>query len=67
MFPYYAFKQQLISAYMKTFNVLYANQSQTGLSISCQIITSYKLVEDYADSHGAVPILVTPSLNITQI
>lgn len=61
MFPYYTFKQQLIATYMKSFSSLYANSSQTGLSISCQIITSHKLVEDYADTNGAVPILVDPS------
>jgi len=59
MFPVYTFKQQLLSSYIKCYDSLYSN-SKLGLSISCQIMTSYKLVEDYADSYGAVPIVINP-------
>lgn len=67
MFPVYSFKQQLISSYIKSFNLIYAGQSQTGLSISCQIMTSYKLVEDYADSNRAAPISVNQSDDINEV
>jgi hypothetical protein len=49
MFPYYTFKQSLIKAYMACFFQLYAGdrQADSGQSLACQILTSYKLVEDY--------------------
>jgi len=49
MFPYYQFKKQLIAAYIDYFGSLYAGDTSgnAGQSLSCQILTSYKLVEEY--------------------
>lgn len=58
MFPYYPFKKLLLSKYFKCFESLYASDESKGQSIACQIVTSYKLIEDYSDSSEAVPIII---------
>jgi len=68
MFPVYTFKQQLLSSYVRCYHSIYSGLSKSGLSISCQIMTSYKLVEDYVDSFGAVPIVInTANQTIDQV
>jgi hypothetical protein len=58
MFPYYPFKQQLLAAYVHCFPQVYIGDEDgnNGESLSCQILTSYKLVEDYIEMEGSVPL-----------
>lgn len=67
MFPYYPFKQQLITNYFKCFSSLYGSEHRKGESIACQIVTSYKLVEDYSDSKDAIPIIIPESDKISDV
>ena len=58
MFPYYEFKKVLLATYIQSFPHLYLNEEScmAGQSLACQILTSYKLVEDYIDSPNSQPI-----------
>ena len=67
MFPYYPFKQLLIAQYIQNFENVYAAEQIKGMSIGCQIMTSYKLIEDYADLEGAKPFYIKASNNIGQV
>lgn len=58
MFPYYPFKQLLIAEYIACYSDVYAFESTKGMSIACQIMTSYKLIEDYINIKGAKPITI---------
>ena len=44
LFPYYPFKKLLLEQYVRCFHDIYAGNSTKGMSIACQIITSYKLI-----------------------
>ena len=67
MFPYYPFKQQLIANYISCYSTVYAGEDRAAQSISCQIMTSYKLVEDYAESKFAVPISVNTGEKLSSV
>jgi hypothetical protein len=58
MFPLYEFKKQLLATYIKYFVRIYKGDSTLsyGQSLSCQILTSYKLVEDYIQSENSLPL-----------
>jgi hypothetical protein len=66
MFPYYAFKKQLMAAYMACFVQIYAGDraADSGQSLSCQLLTSYKLVDDYIASAGSLPLGFNVHLNV---
>lgn len=66
MFPYYEFKRQLLAAYIECYPRFYVSEEacMPGQSIACQILTSYKLVEDYVESNHSQPICYNIS-NIT--
>lgn len=51
MFSYYPFKLAILKHYIQNFGkVINGEKSSTnnGISISCQLITSFKLVEQYS-------------------
>jgi hypothetical protein len=51
LFSYYPFKKLLLATYIKNFSILYDGEEVSlnrGSSISCQLLTSYQLVRDYA-------------------
>lgn len=55
MFPYYPFKQLLLSNYFTYFHLIYDGTDSamsTGTSIACQLLTSYQLVGDLVQSKG---------------
>lgn len=51
MFPYYPFKSSILKHYMENFGLVVngtENSTSCASSISCQLVTSHKLVEQYA-------------------
>lgn len=54
LFPYYPIKNAITNHYIKNYHLLVTGDegaSKVASSISCQLITSYKVIQDYAENN----------------
>ena len=54
MFSYYPFKMAILKHYIQNYGSIVDGSKvgvENGLSVSCQLVTSYKLVEQYCQGN----------------